>query len=309
MRTKFILLLLLCVGTIEAQIRFKPIDKFSYKIWEKGTFSKYYNENTECQFIVSPSFTPSYALYVSDYKNRNIKKIAHNYTYIIKAKDTKGETHKMESDSATIIKLCSLMKHVVNTSMYTSNRMGYDGVEYFIFSRSDGASCWTPIDNNRIVVNTLENIYKAVVNGNQAEIDAQMPRIDSLTVVYKKLYPDDFFSFEEHIGSMTSNGKTKHYVSFCTFNDELGFMFVIPESGYSNGKYMPDIYREKYLSILKNVCCSLFIETSLFDIHGYLRFMIDEKGQINENRFNITEDDLTEEKLKEIIVKEISKRK
>ena len=214
----------------------------------------------------------------------------------------------MESDSVSVIKLYSLIKHVLNTSMYCYDRMGFDGTRYFIFDGFNGATCWSPIDNDRIVVNTLENIYKAVVNGSQAEIDAQMPRIDSLTIVYKKLYPDDFFSFEESTGSITNNGKTKHYVRFSTLNDELEFMFVIPKSGYSKGKYMPDVYKEKYLSILKNVWRSLFIETSLFDIHGYLQFTIGDKAPIEEKDIILTKDDLTEERLKEIIVKEISKR-
>ena len=311
MRTKFILLLLLCVGAVEAQIRFKPVDKTEYEIWGKEILPTYFRDNTQCkcQFIVSPSFFPSHALYISDYTNENSQTFAYNYTNILAAKDGKGEMHKMESDSVSVIKLYSLMKHVLNTSMYCYERMGFDGTRYFIFDGFNGATCWSPIDNDRIVVNTLENIYKAVVNGNQAEIDAQMPRIDSLTVVYKKLYPDDFFSFEESTGSITNNGKTKHYVRFSTLNDELEFMFVIPKSGYSKGKYMPDVYKEKYLNILKNVWRSLFIETSLFDIHGYLQFSIGDKAPIEEKDIILTKDDLTEERLKEIIVKEISKRK
>ena len=35
MRTKIILLLFLCVGAIEAQIRFKPVDKIEYELWGK----------------------------------------------------------------------------------------------------------------------------------------------------------------------------------------------------------------------------------------------------------------------------------
>ena len=302
------MLLLLCVGAIEAQTRFKPIDKRAYEIWEKRTFSKYYNKDTKCQFIVSPSFTHSYALYVSDYKDRNSKTFAYNYTNILAAKDAKGEIHK-------ISKLCSLMKHVVNTSMYSSNRMGNDGVEYFIFAGSDGAMSWTPIDNNRIVVNTLENIYKAVVNGNQAEIDAQMPRIDSLTIVYKKLYPDDFYTgynMGAHSWSSTKKEFPETYCVWGSFLDDLLMVdFVIPQEWYEDKeRYNPYKLVKKHAPVLEAVGRYLHNETSLLEING-VYFMVNNNKPYgydkNRKCFNVHEDDLTEERLKEIIVKEIFK--
>ena len=71
---------MLCVGAIEAQIRFKPVDKIEYELWEKEVLPTYFRDNAQCkcQFIVSPSFFPSYALYISDYTYENAKHLLIN---------------------------------------------------------------------------------------------------------------------------------------------------------------------------------------------------------------------------------------
>ena len=309
---------MLCVGAVEAQIRFKPVDKTEYEIWGKEILPTYFRDKTQCkcQFIVSPSFIPSHALYISDYTDKNSKTFAYNYTNILAAKDGKGKMHKMESDSVSVIKLYSLIKHVLNTSMYCYDRTGFDGTQYFIFNGFNGATCWSPIGNDRIVVNTLENIYKAVVNGNQAEIDAQMPRIDSLTIVYKKLYPDDFYTgynMGAHSWGSTKKEFPDTYCVWGSFLDDLLMVdFVIPQEWYEDQeRYNPYKLVKKHAPVLEAVGRYLHNETSLLDING-VYFMVNnnEPYGYDKNRkcFNVHEDDLTEERLKEIIVKEIFKR-
>lgn len=139
---KTIIFILLAISNIAiAQTRLTPLNQIEQKIWGKDVFPTYINEDAKCQMIVSPSFVPPSALYIG--LKRSSKDM-----YRLAVKDQKKVIHEMNSDSLTIVRLSNLIKHAVNTSSYTSERLGNDGVSYFLFDYYNGASVWTPDENS-----------------------------------------------------------------------------------------------------------------------------------------------------------------
>lgn len=308
---KTIIFILLAISNIAiAQTRLAPLNQIEQEIWGKDVFPTYINEDVECQMIVSPSFVPPSALYIGlKRSSKDMNRLA--------VKDQKKVIHEMNSDSLTIVRLSNLIKHAVNTSSYTSERLGNDGVSYFLFDHYNGASVWTPDENSNtdVLVKTLSGVMAAVKKKKQKDIDALMPRIDSLTHVFKTLYPEDYFD-DLDVGSSyteTSTGGKTYYVFMQMMNSLLEFhlfnvKFVIPQSWYDDKEqiYVNKIV-EKYESVIKNVGRYVFTETTMLD-GGSIYIQVDDnqlrsisKGYSSTLCFILHEEDLTEERLKNII--------
>ena len=220
----------------------------------------------------------------------------------------KKVTHKMNSDSLTITRLSDLVKHAVNTASYTYNNTGNGGIYYYFFDRYHVAYVWSPRQNSNtdVLVETLSGVMEAVKKKNQKDIDALMPRVDSLTHIFKSLYPEEIFTFHKIQRYMpwrsSKNIPEKPYVVLMT-----GMMrvdFVIPQSWYEEKSPERSYkYAEKYASMVKAVGRYLFVNTTLLD-DSDIDIIIDDslpRSIESGKKFILHEEDLTEEKLKNII--------
>lgn len=313
MRTKIILLLLLCVGAVEAQTHLTPLSQSVQRIWGKDVFPKCLTDSAESQFIISPSFTPPMALYIG-WRYPCIPQDAVPYRLAIKNQE--GQTHEMAGDSLSYIKLRTMIKHAVNTARFGGEKSGFDGCGYFVFDCDNGAKAWSPHGNAGALMKTLSDVFEAVHNNSLQEIHTLLPRIDSITNVFKTLYPEDFYTgynMGAHSWNSTKKEFPETYCVWGSFLDDLLMVdFVIPQEWYENQeRYTPYKLVKKYAPVLEAVGRYLHKETSLLGING-IYFMVNnnEPYGYDKNRkcFNVHEDDLTEERLKEIIVKEIFKR-
>lgn len=296
---KTILFILLAISSIAiAQTRLTPLSRSVKDVLG----SSYINEDAECMMMVHPDiYTSSDVLYIG--LKRSSKEM-----YKLVVKDMKKVTHKMNSDSLTITRLSDLVKHAVNTASYTYNNTGNGGIYYYFFDRYHVAYVWSPRQNSNtdVLVETLSGVMEAVKKKNQKDIDALMPRVDSLTHIFKSLYPEEIFTFHKIQRYMpwrsSKNIPEKPYVVLMT-----GMMrvdFVIPQSWYEEkSPEKANKYAEKYASMVKAVGRYLFVNTTLLD-DSDIDIIIDDslpRSIESGKKFILHEEDLTEEKLKNII--------
>ena len=306
---KTIIFILLAISNIAiAQTRLTPLSQSVQEIWGKYVFSGYYNDSVKSQVIFSPPFTPPFAIYIGRlwYYNNDYE----NAKYPLSVKDQDSVLYKMNTDSLTLTKLNALINYSVYTAHFVNELSYYDGLSCFFFYEGKGARTFPMADSNCArLMNTFEKIGKAIKEGNQKGIDALMPSVDSLIVIYKALYPEDIF-IEHYLGRHETGNPSKNipyksYVYLLT-TDQLMFVdFVIPKSWYEEKSPERSYkYAEKYASIVKTVGRYLFLNTTLLD-DGGINIIIDDslpRNIENGKKYTLHEEDLTEEKLKNIII-------
>lgn len=300
---KTILFILLAISNIAiAQTRLTPLCKSVKEVLGPS----YINEDAECMMMVHPDiYTSSDVLYIG--LKRSSKEM-----YKLVVKDMKKVTHKMNSDSLTIKRLSDLVKHAVNTASYTCENIGFDGVFYYFFDRNHVAYVWSPRQNSNtdVLVETLSGVMEAVKKKNQKDIDALMPRVDSLTHIFKSLYPEEIFTGYKiqryKPWNSSENIPVKPYVVLMT--GLIRVNFVIPQSWYEEKSPERSYkYAEKYAAMVKAVGRYLFVNTTLLD-DDRINITIDDslpRSIENGKYFILHEEDLTEEKLKNIITTRI----
>lgn len=304
---KTIIFILLAVSSIAiAQTRLTPLSQSVQEIWGKSVFSGYYNDSVKSQVIISPSFTPPFAIYIGRLWNYNDYE---NAKYPLSVKGQDSVLYKMNTDSLTLTKLNALINHSVYTAHFMNELSYCDGLSCFFFYKGKGARTFPMADSNCArLMNTFEEIGRAVKEKDQKWIDALMPRVDSLIVIYKALYPEDIFTEHKILRYESENPSKniplKSYVQLLTTDHLMDVDFVIPKSWYEEESHeKSNKYAEKYASIVKTVGRYLFLNTTLLD-DGGINIIIDDSLPRNiesGKKFILHEEDLTEEKLKNII--------
>lgn len=304
---KTILFVLLAITNIAiAQKRLTPLSQSVQEIWGKYVFSGYYNDSVKSQVIFSPPFTPPFAIYIGRLWNY---KDYENAKFPLSVKGQDSVLYKMNTDSLTLTKLNALINYSVYTAHFVNEMSYYDGLSCFFFHEGKCARTFPDANSNCArLMNTFEKIGIAVKEGDQKGIDALMPRVDSLILVYKSLYPEDIFT--EHIilrhesGNPSKNIPVKSYVNLLTTDNLMDVDFVIPKTWYEEKSHeKSNKYAEKYAPIVKTVGRYLFLNTTLLD-DGGINIIIDDslpRNIENGKKFTLHEEDLTEEKLMNII--------
>ena len=100
---------------------------------------------------------------------------------------------ELEIDKATALKFSDLIEHAVKTCMFNDERLGFDGTTYFFGNRIRVATIWSPDrgSNCKRLTDVLEKAMTAVKNQDEDELKSLLPEVESLTKVFKKLYPND----------------------------------------------------------------------------------------------------------------------
>ena len=308
---KTIIFILLAISNIAiAQTRLTPLSQSVQEIWGKYVFSGYYNDTVKSQVIFSPPFTPPFAIYIGRLWNYNDYE---NAKYPLSVKGQDSVLYKMNTDSLTLTKLNALINYSVYTAHFVNELSYYDGLSCFFFYEGKGARTFPNANSNCAkLMNTFEEIGRAVKEKDQKWIDALMPRVDSLIVIYKALYPEDIFTEHKILRYESENPSKniplKSYVQLLTTDQLMCVDFVIPKSWYEEKSHAKsNKYAEKYASIVKNVGRYLFLNTTLLD-DGGINIIIDDslpRSIENGKKITLHEEDLTEEKLKNIITTRI----
>jgi hypothetical protein len=272
-----------------AQSRLKPCEMSKYEIWSR-TFVKYYQKGV-AQMIVSPSFSKSYAFYVMK-----------NDTLAVK---TSEQTYQMVCDSILFRHLNILIHHSVSTSMYIFERLGFDGTEYFFFDGGDGACCWTPTGTCGRLVNVMKKVADAVKTGDEALLQEQRSRVDSLILVFKGYYPDDFTATRTVLHHIIGSGRDEYDVELSSYNGAMRMVFA-----YSASNFNPSIQmtlKSKYDDMLQEVAKWTFLNTMAMDMYRTVKITIDNNSPFNVRvsrgnvEFTLQEKDLSTEKLIELL--------
>ena len=100
---------------------------------------------------------------------------------------------ELETDKATALMFSDLIGHAVNTCMFNDERLGFDGTTYFFGNSIRVATIWSPENgsNCKRLTDVLEKAMTAVKNQNEDELKSLLPEVESLTKVFKELYPNN----------------------------------------------------------------------------------------------------------------------
>ena len=103
------------------------------------------------------------------------------------------DSMEVRTDKATVLKFSDLIEHAVKTCMFNDERLGFDGTTYFFGNRIRVATIWSPDrgSNCKRLTDVLEKAMTAVKNQNEDELKSLLPEVESLTKVFKGLYPKD----------------------------------------------------------------------------------------------------------------------
>lgn len=199
MKKRIILLLaVLMVAAIgaQAQSRLEPMTQTDQKLWGEKYFETWLSGKASQQMLIFPSFDFPTALYVY----RGYKKTERlQVKWCVVNKDAKPKKPKLrlysleiKTDDKTALAFSDLIEHAVATCMF-NDRMGFDGTRYFFGDRIRVATTWSPDrgSNCKRLTDVLEKAMTAVKNQNEEELKSLLPEVESLTKVFKKLYPSD----------------------------------------------------------------------------------------------------------------------
>lgn len=306
--------LLLFGKAMHAQECLKPISQTEQSLWGKANFSGLYNEDADQQYLVFPSFWGSQALYIY---SRGKK--AGTLAVKEKSRRKKGKVADISSNSVslnvgvdTAERLGNLLHHAVYTSNYLFDRMGLDGIQYFFFDRHNGATSWSPVGSCGRLVKVLDNVINAVQAGDNSQIEAQFPAIDSLTTHFKNNYPEAFFhNVSISLLDEYSGGTDKHIIRLGAGQDEqLSLQFTYPQP---YAEELPKQLHDRYSPLLEQLLRYLFLDidllhtsTSPLDCGEFDILVDDDKPQSLTRIYDfytltVHHDDLTLERLKGLI--------
>jgi hypothetical protein len=257
----FIIALVFTVSiSVEAQRRLVPCNMTHYKIWNRF-FTKYYQEYARYQYLVSPSFSSPYALYVMP-----------NNTLEVRDKD---KNYKMNCDSLIHLQLSILITHATATSMYIYDRLGLDGTRYFFFDYDNGATCWSPSKYSTCdsLVRVMENVIKAVKTRDNVLLQSQKPIMDSLISTFKKYYPEDYGYVGGSWEPVSVNGKISYNVFLYCYDETVKLNFLYPKEKYNQSTIAK--LKSQYGKVLQEAAKWAFMNTYAMDLNGIINITID----------------------------------
>jgi len=246
--------------SVEAQRRLVPCNMTKYRIWNK-VFTNYYQKDACCQYIVSPSFSKPYGLYLKSVD-----------TLVVK--DAK-QTYQMVCDREINHHLSMLITHATATSMFLDERLGLDGTRYFFFDYDNGASCWSPPEYSNCgkLVRVMENVVKAVKADDNSLLQSQKPTIDSLINTFKDYYPEDYTSVKLNWSHVFGDGKGFYNVYLYCYDEAIKMVFTYPAEKYNQA--IPDKLKSQYGKVLQEAAKWAFMNTYGMDLGRKIKIMID----------------------------------
>lgn len=260
------LLVLLSCLTVSAQRAFTPISKNQYDVWDHF-FDENYVNNADVQLLVDPSLIRPVPL-VSLLLSRGIIKVCSS---------EKEYNIRCSNELYTSLKL--LAKHAVKTANFASRYQGLDGTTYFLFTGSDGVTCWTPYGMCAQTVNLFKQVADAVKAGNRELLEKQIGVSDSLCREFKTYYHRDFVVIAVGV-SIPSAPETGHKLSLYAdtgFDWSMGGLRVeFPFPGDTFKEEYRKLYFEKYEKVMQEVGYWVFAQSDFADKSNYATFIVDE---------------------------------
>lgn len=181
----------------QAQSRLEPMTQTDQKLWGEKYFETWLSGKASQQMLIFPSFDFPTALYVyrgyGEIERLQVKWCVVNKDAGENEAKLKLDSIEIKTDKKTTLAFSNLIKHAVSTCMFNDNRLGFDGTTYFFGDYSRVAGIWSPDDgsNCKRLTDVLEKAMTAVKNQNEEELKSLLPEVESLTKVFKKLYPSD----------------------------------------------------------------------------------------------------------------------
>jgi len=199
MKKRIILLMALLMAAAvgaQAQSRLEPMTQTQQKLWGEKYFRTWLSRKASQQMLIFPSFSFPSALYVyyghGESERLQVKWCEANKDAGPDEPKLKQDSIEVKTDKATAVAFSDLIDHAVATCMFNDKRMGLDGTRYFFGNRIRVATAWSPGPGNcKRLTDVLEKAMTAVKNQNEEELKALLPEVESLTEVFKKLYPND----------------------------------------------------------------------------------------------------------------------
>lgn len=197
------LLMAAAIGA-QAQSRLEPMTQTQQKLWGEKYFGTWLSRRASQQMLIFPSFSFPSALYV--YRYGESERLQVKWCEVNKeaepgvppAPDRREEPRlkldsiEVKTDKATALMFSDLIEHAVRACMFNDERRGLDGTRYFFGNHIRVATIWSPgAGNCKRLTDVLEKAMTAVKNQDEDELKALLPEVESLTEVFKKLYPKD----------------------------------------------------------------------------------------------------------------------
>ena len=186
------------IGT-QAQSRLEPMTQIDQELWGEKEFGTWLSKKASQQMLKFPTPMEDFpsALYVYCGKGESgrlqVKRCVVNKEAGPDEPKLKLDSIEVKTDNATALKFSDLIEHAVKTCMFIDERLGFDGTTYFFGNSIRVATIWSPESgsNCKRLTDVLEKAMTAVKNQNEDELKALLPEVESLTRVFKKLYPND----------------------------------------------------------------------------------------------------------------------
>lgn len=182
----------------QAQSRLEPMTQTEQKLWGEKYFGTWLSKRASQQMLIFPSLLEDFpsALYVY-YGYGESERLQVKWCEVKEARADgprlKLDSIEVKTDKATALKFADLIEHAVKTCMFNDDRLGFDGTTYFFGNSIRVATIWSPESgsNCKRLTDVLEKAMTAVKNQDEDELKALLPEVESLTEVFKKLYPKD----------------------------------------------------------------------------------------------------------------------
>ena len=181
----------------QAQSRLEPMTQSHQELWGEKEFGTWLSKEARQQMLIFPSFSFPSALYVyrgyGESERLQVKWCVVNKEAGPNESKLKLDSIEVKTDKATALMFSDLIEHAVKTCMFNDERLGFDGTTYFFGNSIRVATTWSPESgsNCKRLTDVLEKAMTAVKNQSEDELKALLPEVESLTKVFKKLYPKD----------------------------------------------------------------------------------------------------------------------
>ena len=183
----------------QAQSRLEPMTQIDQELWGEKEFGTWLSKKARQQMLKFPTPMEDFpsALYIYCGKGESgrlqVKRCVVNEEAEENEAKLKLNSIELKTDKATALKFSDLIEHAVKTCMFNDDRLGFDGTTYFFGNSIRVATIWSPESgsNCKRLTDVLEKAMTAVKNQNEDELKSLLPEVESLTKVFKKLYPND----------------------------------------------------------------------------------------------------------------------
>ena len=183
----------------QAQSRLEPMTQTEQELWGKEYFGTWLSKKARQQMLKFPTPMEDFpsALYVfcgyGQTERLQVKWCVVNKEAGPDESKLKIDSMEVKTDKATALKFSDLIEHAVKTCMFNDERLGFDGTTYFFGNSIRVATIWSPESgsNCKRLTDVLEKAITAFKNQNEDELKSLLPEVESLTKVFKKLYPKD----------------------------------------------------------------------------------------------------------------------